>query len=307
MSACNEMALDDCFRILKVREGAPWNAVKKSYHALATEFHPDRNPDDPFCENRFKKISLAFEYLEQHYIESPTDAIEKIEDLEGNSSMNSEADPISGLSAPDWKQFADYLAGRVWKFLRDSERMLLMLDVERTVNIDSKTATQGGSIRIKTPRESFYVTIPDGSADDFTLRIPGKGDAGILNRGRGDLNARSFRPKGRGKTGGCFGGTAGDDQLTYQFAPGESLCHDLAVGSGSPQDDDFHCVFMMSGFISPDPFRTNSQHDNPRKRLSILTSANPPCEALFRIEWLPPDCGRTGYRYTAWLKNPDQS
>jgi len=68
--------------------------------------------------------------------------------------------------------------------------MLLMLDVERTVNIDSKTATQGGSIRIKTPRESFYVTIPDGSADDFTLRIPGKGDAGILNRGRGDLLLR---------------------------------------------------------------------------------------------------------------------
>ncbi len=184
------MSLNDCFRILKVREGAPWNVIKRSYHALATEFHPDRNPDDPFCENRFKKISLAFEYLEQHYIESPTGAIEKIEDLEGNSSMNSEADPISGLSAPDWKQFADYWAGRVWKFLRDSERMFLMLDVERTVNIDPQIATQGGSIRIKTPRESFYVTVPNGSADDFSLRIPGKGDAGILNRERGDLLLR---------------------------------------------------------------------------------------------------------------------
>ncbi len=190
MSACNEMALDDCFRILKVREGAPWNAVKKSYHALATEFHPDRNPDDPFCENRFKKISLAFEYLEQHYIENHTNAVEKVEDLDADSAMDSEAGPISRQPAPDWKQFADYWAGRVWKFLRDSERMFLMLDVERTVHIDPKTAAQGGSIRIKTPRESFYVTVPDGSADGFSLRIPGKGDAGILNRGRGDLLLR---------------------------------------------------------------------------------------------------------------------
>ena len=185
MSTCNDLALDDCFRILKVREGAPWNVIKKSYHALATEFHPDRNPDDPFCENRFKKISMAFQYLEQHYIKISTDALEKIDIVD--SAMPSPADPTPDLPVPVWKQSVDYWCRQVWKFLRDSERKFLMLDVERTVTIDPKIAAQGGSIRIKTPRESFYVTVPDGSADEFSVRIPGKGDAGILNRGRGDL------------------------------------------------------------------------------------------------------------------------
>lgn len=190
MSVCNDMALNDCFRILKVREGSSWKVIKKSYHALATEFHPDRNPDDPFCENRFKKISLAFEYLEQHYTENHESASGMAEDLQADSALNRHADLFPDRPVSDWKQSLDYWGQQLWKFLRDSEKVLLMLDVKRTVNIDHKIASQGGSIRITTPRESFYVTVPDGSRDDFSLRIPGKGDAGILNRERGDLLLR---------------------------------------------------------------------------------------------------------------------
>lgn len=188
MAVCNDMAMTDCFRILKVREGSSWKVIKKSYHALATEFHPDRNPDDPFCENRFKKISQAFEYLEQNYTENHTVVINEVEPSGGVSAGHPQTDP--GVPATDWKQFVGYWSQQVLRFLRDSERVILMLDVKRTVHINHKIAAHGGSIRIKTPRESFYVTVPHGSIDDFSVRIPGKGDAGIINRVRGDLILR---------------------------------------------------------------------------------------------------------------------
>lgn len=190
MAVCNDMAMHDCFRILKVREGSSWKVIKKSYHALATEFHPDRNPDDPFCENRFKKISQAFEYLEQHYTENHTVMVNAVEPSGGGSAGHPQTDPLPGVPATDWKKFVGYWSQQVLQFLRDSERVLLMLDVKRTVNINHEIAAHGGSIRIKTPRESFYVTVPNGSSNDFSVRIPGKGDAGILNRVRGDLLLR---------------------------------------------------------------------------------------------------------------------
>ena len=63
MSVCNDMALNDWFRILKVREGSSWNVIKKSYDSLATEFHPYRNPVSPFLETLVKQIVLALHYL----------------------------------------------------------------------------------------------------------------------------------------------------------------------------------------------------------------------------------------------------
>ncbi len=37
--------------------------IKKAYRKLALEYHPDKNPDDPTAEDRFKKISEAYSTL----------------------------------------------------------------------------------------------------------------------------------------------------------------------------------------------------------------------------------------------------
>ena len=37
--------------------------IKKAYRALAKKYHPDRNPDDPQAESKFKEISEAYETL----------------------------------------------------------------------------------------------------------------------------------------------------------------------------------------------------------------------------------------------------
>jgi molecular chaperone DnaJ len=37
--------------------------IKKAYRRLAMKFHPDRNPDDPAAEHRFKEAKEAYEVL----------------------------------------------------------------------------------------------------------------------------------------------------------------------------------------------------------------------------------------------------
>jgi hypothetical protein len=47
--------------------GVSWNAspkeIRKAYRKLALKWHPDRNPDDPKAEVRFKEISRAYDIL----------------------------------------------------------------------------------------------------------------------------------------------------------------------------------------------------------------------------------------------------
>jgi molecular chaperone DnaJ/curved DNA-binding protein len=49
----------DYYNILGVSEDADAKEIKKAYRKLAQEYHPDRNPDDPKAEEKFKEIQEA--------------------------------------------------------------------------------------------------------------------------------------------------------------------------------------------------------------------------------------------------------
>ncbi len=53
----------DYYRILGVTEQVTEEQIKKAYRRLALEHHPDRNPNDPNSEERFKKITEAYGVL----------------------------------------------------------------------------------------------------------------------------------------------------------------------------------------------------------------------------------------------------
>ena len=53
----------DYYEVLEVERDADATAVKKAYRRKALEFHPDRNPDDPAAEERFKEASEAYQVL----------------------------------------------------------------------------------------------------------------------------------------------------------------------------------------------------------------------------------------------------
>ncbi len=53
----------DYYEVLGVPRDADDKALKKAYRKLALANHPDRNPDDPEAEARFKEASEAYEVL----------------------------------------------------------------------------------------------------------------------------------------------------------------------------------------------------------------------------------------------------
>ena len=57
------MAKRDYYEVLGVDRGADAETLKKAYRKLALENHPDRNPDDPAAEERFKEASEAYAIL----------------------------------------------------------------------------------------------------------------------------------------------------------------------------------------------------------------------------------------------------
>lgn len=56
-------AVKDYYNVLGVDEKASEAEIKKAYRKLARAYHPDRNPDKPNAEDRFKEIQEAYDVL----------------------------------------------------------------------------------------------------------------------------------------------------------------------------------------------------------------------------------------------------
>jgi molecular chaperone DnaJ len=57
------MVKEDYYKILGVDKTATESDIKKAYRKQAIKFHPDKNPDDPSAEEKFKEAAEAYEYL----------------------------------------------------------------------------------------------------------------------------------------------------------------------------------------------------------------------------------------------------
>jgi len=53
----------DYYEVLEVGRSAPVEEVKRAYRKLAVKFHPDKNPDDPHAEEKFKELGEAYDVL----------------------------------------------------------------------------------------------------------------------------------------------------------------------------------------------------------------------------------------------------
>src|SRR5881392_1334552 len=53
----------DYYEVLGVARGAHEDEIKRSYRKLAVKFHPDKNPNDPHAEEKFKELGEAYDVL----------------------------------------------------------------------------------------------------------------------------------------------------------------------------------------------------------------------------------------------------
>ncbi|MBA3387503.1 MAG: molecular chaperone DnaJ [Chthoniobacterales bacterium] len=53
----------DYYEVLSVTREATDEEIKRSYRKLAVKFHPDKNPDDTYAEEKFKELGEAYDVL----------------------------------------------------------------------------------------------------------------------------------------------------------------------------------------------------------------------------------------------------
>ena len=57
------MSKRDYYEVLGVSRNASEAELKKAFKKLAMKYHPDRNPDDPQANEKFKEAAEAYEIL----------------------------------------------------------------------------------------------------------------------------------------------------------------------------------------------------------------------------------------------------
>ena len=202
--------LKDPYAALGVARDADDDTIRKAYHRLARELHPDVNPDNPAAEERFKTVSEAYSVLSepekrQAYddfgdvsFQAGFDAAEakRARDAFGGGFRTHSQFGGAGFGAGGLDDLFSNLFGGAGPARRSLRRR--GANVEATLDLDFLEAARGGEKRLRISRptadggqrsESATVRIPPGVADGGRIRLRGKGGEGSGGGPAGDLIA----------------------------------------------------------------------------------------------------------------------
>lgn len=101
------MAKRDYYEILGVGKSASKDELKKAYRKIAIKYHPDKNPDNPEAEEKFKEAAEAYEVLNDEQKRQQYDRF-------GHEGMRGAGGGFSGggMSMDDiFSQFGDVFGG----------------------------------------------------------------------------------------------------------------------------------------------------------------------------------------------------
>ncbi len=227
MSGSNGRSLYD---VLGVPRDADADAIKKAYRQRAQESHPDRNPDDPQAEERFKEIGQAHAVLSDPERRAAYDEFGDIvldPNFDAERARAASAQGFGGFpgggftfTTGDPEGFSDLgslfenLFGAGGGSPRGGPRPRHGANLETEIQLDFVEAALGCEQRVslqradapgETPRsQTLTIRIPPGVDDGGRIRLAGKGGPGANGGPPGDLIARVrvrphplFRREGR--------------------------------------------------------------------------------------------------------------
>ncbi len=195
--------IDDPYKVIGVKPDATDAEIKKAYRALAKELHPDINPGNAKNEERFKKVSAAYNFLRdpekrRRFDAGEIDATgaevpprEFYRDYAGSGQANryqttGDFDDLSDIFARAFGGRTGMGSGRY-----DSAGGMRMQmpggDVQYNLEISFLDAVNGTKYPVKTPDgHSLEISIPAGIEHGQTLRLAGRGQPGFNGGPPGD-------------------------------------------------------------------------------------------------------------------------
>src|SRR6056300_1444903 len=139
------MSQRDYYEVLGVSQNASNAELKKAFKKLAMKYHPDRNPDDPAANEKFKEAAEAYEVLS---------------DLEKKSAYDQFGHAgVQGMGSGQGAGFQDFnfgdifgdIFGDVFGGRRSSGRAARGQDLQYTLELSLKEAILGVKKTIKIP------------------------------------------------------------------------------------------------------------------------------------------------------------
>ena len=214
----------DYYDVLGVARGASDSDIKKAYRRLARKLHPDVNPGDKTSQKRFQEVQEAYDVLKDAEKRRAYDRFGHAASAPGfDPGATSSGGFGGGAGGPfsnvsfESTDFAD-LFGNIFgggaRFRTEPEKGE---PAYGTIEVDFREAVLGGTASLSLRREKtcpacggtgqvgknvcptcrgagrvpeterVRIRIPEGTADGGTIRIPGKGGAGLRGGEAGDL------------------------------------------------------------------------------------------------------------------------
>jgi DnaJ-class molecular chaperone len=192
---------EDLYSVLSVPKTASAEDITKAYRKLAKKLHPDLNPGDKAAEEKFKKVTAAYDILG---------------DAEKRGRYDRGEIDASGQETPQQRYYREYAGGEDGARYRSTagfedigafsdlfgdlfgERggmrggrgarfSMRGSDAQYRLDVGFLDAVNGTKTRITLPDGgTLDVTIPPGVADGQVLRLRGKGNPGIGEGEPGD-------------------------------------------------------------------------------------------------------------------------
>ncbi|MGB2987913.1 MAG: DnaJ C-terminal domain-containing protein [Phycisphaerae bacterium] len=201
----------DYYQTLGLKQSASQEEIKRAYRKLAKRYHPDRNPNDPSAEQKFKEVQQAYEVL-------------------GNSDKRAQYDRFGEAGVGQWS--TDPRGQRVYQWgsrssvdLGDLEDLMSAFgggggerasvfdqffrgprrgraaaptpergaDEQRRISLSFEQAVHGAVVTVQLTSEhdrrseTLEVKIPPGVEEGQKIRMPGKGHPGRHGGPPGDF------------------------------------------------------------------------------------------------------------------------
>ncbi|ACQ93854.1 chaperone protein DnaJ [Tolumonas auensis DSM 9187] len=139
------MAKRDYYEILGVERSADEREIKKAYKRLAMKFHPDRNPDNPESEEKFKEAKEAYEILSDAQKRAAYDKF-------GHAGVDpNQAGPGGFGGGADFGDVFGDIFGDIFGGGRRSQRAARGSDLRYNMELTLEEAVRGVSKEIKVP------------------------------------------------------------------------------------------------------------------------------------------------------------